>query len=123
MPKTIVVVLQSDPARAQTLVSVIKSFSEDVFVVKSVLELQTLASRFPIQVGVLDLDAVTLSEIAHLQKHLGIAVVCTHRTADEVMWTDALGAGAIDCCFDDDAAAICRAIQMGTVVSRPGQTH
>ena len=122
MPKTIVI-LQNDPIRTQTLVAVIKSLSEDVFVVKSVSELRTLASRLPIEIGVLDLDAVTLAEIAHLQKQLGIAVVCTHRTADEVMWTDALGAGALDCCFDDDAAAICRAIQMGTDASKPGQTH
>jgi hypothetical protein len=27
------------------------------------------------------------------------------------MWTDALDAGALDCCFDDDGPAICRAIQ------------
>jgi hypothetical protein len=27
------------------------------------------------------------------------------------MWTEALDAGALDCCFDDDGPAICRAIQ------------
>jgi hypothetical protein len=32
------------------------------------------------------------------------------------MWTEALQAGALDCCFDDDGPAICRAIQQ---TSRP----
>jgi hypothetical protein len=27
------------------------------------------------------------------------------------MWTAALDAGAVDCCFDDDGPAICHAIQ------------
>jgi hypothetical protein len=30
------------------------------------------------------------------------------------MWTAALNAGALDCCFDDDGPAICRAIQQTT---------
>ena len=113
LSKTIVV-LQNDPTLAQKLVSAIKAVSNDVFVVRSVAELETLAAQLRIEVGVLDLDAVTLREIAQLKERLGIAVVCTHRRADDAMWTNALGAGALDCCFDDDATAICRAIQMGT---------
>jgi hypothetical protein len=30
--------------------------------------------------------------------------------ADYTMWNEALNASAIDCCFDDDVPAICRAI-------------
>jgi hypothetical protein len=37
-------------------------------------------------------------------------IVCTHRTPDEVMWTEAMDAGALDCCFNDDGQAIGRAI-------------
>ena len=50
-------------------------------------------------------------EIVRLRHQLGMEVVCTHHTPDDVMWTDALDAGALDCCFDDDGPAICRAIQ------------
>jgi hypothetical protein len=32
--------------------------------------------------------------------------VCTHRLADERMWTDALAAGAADCCHSSDVRAI-----------------
>ncbi len=106
-----IVVLQNDSARAQNLVSKVKSVSETVFIVQSLPELQTLASQFPIQVGVLDLGLVTLQEIARLRRQLSMEIVCTHHTPDDVMWTEALDAGALDCCFDDDGPAICRAIQ------------
>jgi hypothetical protein len=82
-----------------------------LFIVGSLPELQTLASQFPIQIGVLDLGMVTIQEIIRLRRQLGMEIVCTHHTPDEVMWTEALDAGALDCCFDDDGPAIRHAIQ------------
>lgn len=106
-----IVILQNDPARAESLVSKVKSVSEAVFIVQSLLELQTLVLQFPIQIGVLDLGLVSLQEIIGLRTRLGMEIICTHHTPDETMWTAALDAGALDCCFDDDGPAICRAIQ------------
>jgi|HubBroStandDraft_6_1064221.scaffolds.fasta_scaffold769142_1 hypothetical protein len=98
--------LQNNAARAENLVSKVKSVSEAVFIVQSLPELQTLVTQFPIQVGVVDLGLVTFEEIMSL-RNLGMEIVCIHRTPDDVMWTDALDAGALDCCFDDDGPAIC----------------
>jgi hypothetical protein len=109
MPKA-VVILQDDPARAQNLASQIRSISDVVFVAQSLAEFQTIASQFPIPIGVLDLGLVSFEEIVHLRLHLGMEIVCTHRTPDEVMWTEAMDAGALDCCFNDDGQAICGAI-------------
>jgi hypothetical protein len=106
-----IVILQNDPARADDLVSQVKSVSEAVFIVQSLPELQALVTQFPIQIGVLDLGLVTLQEVIRLRRQLGMEIVCTHRTPDEAMWTEALDAGALDCCFDDDIPAICRALQ------------
>lgn len=105
-----VLILQNNPARAENLASQVRSISEAVFIVQSLPELQTLTSRFPIQIGVLDLGLVNFREIVRLRCQLGMEIVCTHHTPDEVMWTEALDAGALDCCFDDDGPAICRAI-------------
>jgi hypothetical protein len=105
------VILQNDPARARDLVSNVRSVSEAVFVVESLPELQELVSQFPIPIGVLDLVLITFPEIVWLRRQLGMEIVCTHHTPDEVMWTEALEAGALDCCFDDDGPAICRAIR------------
>jgi hypothetical protein len=114
-----IVILQNDPARAENLVSGFKSVSEAVFIVQSLPELQALASQFPIPVGVLDLELITFQEIIQLRRQLGMEIICTHHTPDDVMWTEAMDAGAIDCCFDDDGPAICRAIhQTSTTCNR-----
>jgi hypothetical protein len=105
-----VVILQDDPTLAQNLASQIRSISDVVFVTQSLAELQIIASQFPIPIGVLNLGLVTLQEIFYLRLRLGMEIVCTHHTPDEVMWTGAMNAGALDCCFDDDGQAICRAI-------------
>jgi hypothetical protein len=107
-----IVILQTNPARAKNLMASVKSVSETVFAVQSLSELRQLASKASIRVGVLDLDVVTFPEIARLRRQLGIEIVCTHHAPDDVMWTEALGAGAFDCCFDEDAPSICRAIQL-----------
>ena len=42
-----IVILQNDPARAENLVAKVRAVSEAVFIVQSLVELQTLASQFP----------------------------------------------------------------------------
>ena len=106
-----IVILQNDPVRAENLLSEVRSVSDAVFIVQSLPELQTLVAQFPIHIGVLDLGLISCGEIGRLRRQLGMQIVCTHHTPDDVMWAEALDAGALDCCFDDDGAAICRAIQ------------
>jgi len=106
-----ILILQNDSAHAQKLAAQVRSVAEVVFVVQSLLELQTLASQFPIQIGVLDLGLVTFAEIARLREQQDMQIICTHHTPDEGMWAAAMDAGALDCCFDDDGPAICRAIR------------
>jgi hypothetical protein len=113
----VIVILQNDPVRAEHLVSKVRSISEAVFIVRTLSELQKLAAQFPIQIGVLDLGLITFEEIIRLRHQLGLEIVCTHHTPDDIMWTDALDAGALDCCFDDDGPAICRAIQQTSLAS------
>jgi hypothetical protein len=105
-----IVILQNDPARARTLEASVKSVSSAVFTVRSMAELRKLVAQSSIRVGVVDLDLVTFQEIARLRQ-IGIEIVCTHHAPDDRMWTDALGAGAFDCCFDEDAPSICKAVQ------------
>ena len=105
-----IVILQANPTRAENLASRSKSVSQAVFIVQSLPELQALVAQFPISVGVVDLGLVTVQEVVGLRNH-GLEIVCTHHTPDDRMWTQAMDAGALDCCFDDDVPAICRAIQ------------
>ena len=105
-----VAILQNDPARAKYLASEIGSVADTVFTVGSLPEFQALVADFPIHVGVVDLAFVTFEEIVGLRRQLGIEIVGTHHTPDDEVWSSALAAGALDCCFDDDGPAICRAI-------------
>jgi len=106
-----IVILQNDPARASKLEASVRPLSAAVFTVRSIAELQKVASKSHIQVGILDLDLVTLQDVASLRRQLGIEIVCTHHAPDDEMWTKALSAGAFDCCCDEDASSICRAIR------------
>jgi hypothetical protein len=107
-----IVILQNDPARAERLLATMKSVSSNVRTVQSVAELKKLAARSSIRVGVLDLGLVPLQEISGLRRQYGFEIVCTHHAPDDAMWTAALGAGALDCCFVGDAPGICRAIKL-----------
>jgi len=109
MPNSLVI-LHKDPAHVACLLPYVKSVSDTVFAVHSLSELRNLLSQYSIQTAVLDLAMVSSEEIVGLQKR-GMQIVCTHHFADDSMWAEALAAGALDCCFDDDAPAICRAIQ------------
>jgi hypothetical protein len=106
-----IVILQNNPARAKNLMASVQSVSGSVFHVQSLAELRKLALKSSIRVGILDLEVVTFPEIARLRQQLGIEIVCTHHAPDDAMWTKALGAGAFDCCCDEDVPSICRAIQ------------
>ena len=105
-----IVILQNDPERAKNLIASVQSVSDGVFAVQSLVELRKLAARAALRVGILDLDVVTFPDVARLRKQLGIEIVCTHHAPDDSMWTAALGAGAFDCCCDEDVPSICRAI-------------
>lgn len=109
-----IVILQNDSLRAERLLAMMKLVSPSVRTVQSVAELKKLAARSPIRVGVLDLDLVTLQDITGLRRQYGFEIVCTHHAPDDAMWTAALGAGALDCCFVGDAPGICRAIKLST---------
>ena len=106
-----IVILQNDPARASKLAASLKPLASGVLLVGSVAELHRVASKSRIRLGILDLDLVSFQDVASLRKQLAIEIVCTHHAPDDAMWTEALSAGALDCCCDQDAPSICRAIQ------------
>ena len=112
-----VLILNADAVRAQALVCQLKSVSKDALAVRSLQELQEVAAELGIRLGVVDLDVATLQEVATLRRRLSMEIICTHRNADEGMWADAMNAGALDCCYDDDVAAICRALTNAKVAA------
>jgi hypothetical protein len=54
-----------------------------------------------------DLELVGLDQLRQLIcDYSNTTIICTHRLADERLWTQALAAGAADCCYNSDVRAI-----------------
>jgi len=59
------------------------------------------------EVAVVDMEVAPLSEVQAISREFsGMCIVCTHRLADDQMWTAALTAGATDVCPSRDTRAI-----------------
>jgi DNA-binding NarL/FixJ family response regulator len=73
-------------------------------------ELRTSILKHRARVAILDMELASLPELEQLSHEFpGLSVVCTHRLADEEMWTAALSAGASDICPTYDTHSILRA--------------
>ncbi|HUN89205.1 MAG TPA: hypothetical protein VMU28_10465 [Terriglobales bacterium] len=106
-----VVLAQHDPVAASTLLNNLRGQCRAVTVShKDELRKQILMSRA--EVAVLDLELFSLPEVARLcNEFKNISVVCTHRLADEEIWTDVMNAGADDCCLPTDVNGILFAVR------------
>jgi DNA-binding NtrC family response regulator len=112
MQSLTVVLLQGDAAVAQALVSALSQTFSSVQRVQSLEELRNRIAKSRAEVAILDIESTALLEVERLSHDFpGASIVCTHRVADEEMWSAALRAGAADVCPADDIAGIVRAAQ------------
>ena len=94
-----IVVFQREPRLAQALASTLSHHYHAVYVATSTDELRVDIPRHRADVAVVDMEASCLDEVSRLHREYpNVAIVCTHRIADEEMWTAALNAGASDMC-------------------------
>jgi len=105
-----VVLLQNDSRIAESLVSVLANTFGAVHQVQSLGELRSSVAKHRAGVAILDMEAASMSDVEHLSREFPKAcIVCTHRLADEDMWTAAVNAGAADVCPPSDTRGILRA--------------
>jgi DNA-binding NarL/FixJ family response regulator len=102
-----VIVAQSNVKTGEFLT---KSLYNHFRVVHTADNLNDLVHSIPkhrADVAVVDLELADLEHVRQLALQFSSTkIVCTHRLADERMWTDALAAGAADCCHSSDVRAI-----------------
>ena len=102
-----VVVLPSDAQISESLVASLCNSFHSVRAVGSVDELRGSIAKNRADVVIVDIEKAPLSDVERLSHEFpGICIVCTHRVADEEMWTAALNAGAVDIYPSDDARGI-----------------
>jgi DNA-binding NtrC family response regulator len=105
-----VVLLQSDSRVAQSLVSALANSCSSVRQVESLSELRSNIAKHRAGIAIVDMEAASISDVEHLSREFPKAcIVCTHRLADEDMWTAAVSAGAADVCPPSDTRCILRA--------------
>jgi DNA-binding NarL/FixJ family response regulator len=92
-----VVLLQCDREIERSLASALSHSFPFVHQVDSVSELRNRIGKHPGGVAILDMERASFSDVERLSHDFPAAsIVCTHRCADEEMWTAALNAGARD---------------------------
>jgi len=114
-----VVLFQSDPRIADSLTSALSGSFDAVQRANSLPELRGFIAQHRTSIAILDIEAAPLSEVGRLSKEFPQAgIVCTHRLADEDMWTAALQAGAADVCPSSDIRGIVRSAVGNAAVVR-----
>jgi hypothetical protein len=114
-----VVVLQSNAEVAQNLQNSLQNHFNFIYLARNLGEVKTAVPKYRAQVVVLDLEVVPRSEVEWMRREFpGICLVCTHRLANEEMWTEMVGAGASDLCFSADCRGILSAALRNTRASR-----
>lgn len=106
-----VVIAISDPQAAADLVNKLNPHFRSVAVAHNADEARHAIPKNRAQLAVVDLETVSLPDVEQLcHDFRNTSVVCTHRLADEEIWSQALQAGAIDCCFPQDVGGILQAV-------------
>ncbi len=117
-----VVILEGDARVAQSLQNSLQNHFSFIYLAHSLGEAKAAIPRYRAQVVVLDLELVPRAEVEWLRREFpGICLVCTHRLANEEMWTEMVGAGASDLCFSADCrgivSAALRSTQAGNAIA------
>lgn len=102
-----VVVAQMDSRKAESLAASLHNHFRTVSVARSLEELRNAIPRHRADVAIVDLELVSVPEVAELHSEFGAThLICTHRVPDEEMWTSAMSAGAADVCPNDNVPTI-----------------
>jgi DNA-binding NarL/FixJ family response regulator len=106
-PLNAVVVQHNDGKAVDCLVKSLHTHFRSVHTAHDVSELRQMIAMEHADVAIVDLELVSLIQLRELiRDHAAATVICTHRLADENLWTQALAAGAADCCYNSDIRAI-----------------
>lgn len=102
-----VVVAQSSARVNETLAKSLYNHFRVVTTASSLSDLMHSIPKHRADVAIVDLELADMRQVEELVRQFSdTTVVCTHRLADETMWTEALAAGAADCCNSSDVRAI-----------------
>jgi DNA-binding NarL/FixJ family response regulator len=113
------VLFQCDSTVARSLVAALTNSFRSVHHVSSLGEVRSSIAKHRASIAILDIENASFSDVQSLLHDFPSAyIVCTHRCADEEMWTAALNAGAADLLPSADTPGIVQAALRTSAVSR-----
>ena len=113
-----VVLSQHDPVTATTLANSLRSQCRAVSLAEKA-QLRHALRNSRTDVVVLDMEIFSLQDIESICNEFPhVQVVCTHRLADERIWTNVMNAGAADCCLPSDLGGILFAVRRRAAMAR-----
>ena len=114
-----VVLAYHDALSADRLAASLRNQFRNLAVAKSLEEVSSAIARLRAPLAVVDLELIRMAELKQLCTEFpSTAFVCIHRLADDRMWTEALAAGAVDCCRSSDVPGMLLASERYVVLSR-----
>jgi len=118
-----IVLAHRDPALADNLVRSIRKQFCNVATANDLDEIRDTIARVRAPLAIIDLELVNFPQLGELCREFpATAFICTHRLADDAMWSQALAMGAADCCVASDVAKILQASDRCVAVKQ-SQTH
>lgn len=113
-----VVLAQHDPSAASTLANNLRGQCRAVTVSEKA-QIRQAILKARANVAVLDLEMFSLPEVKEIcSEFRDVSVVCTHRLADEELWTRVMNAGAADCCLPTDVNGILFSVRRYAALAR-----
>lgn len=117
--KPLSIVVAQDSHSADSLTISLGEHFKSVTTARNLEELRHAVAKHRADVAVVDLEIANLLELDELRREFPqLTLVCTHRLADEQMWSAALAAGAQDCCHPSDVRSIVHAANRTEVMAR-----
>jgi DNA-binding NtrC family response regulator len=118
-----VVLAHRDPALTDNLVRSIQRQFCNVATANNLDEIRGSIARVRAPLAIVDLELVDFSQLEELCREFpATAFICTHRLADDAMWSQSLAMGAVDCCLASDVPKILQASDRYVVVKQ-SQAH
>jgi len=106
-----VVLYQHDAGTARALAANLSQHFPSVYLTRKREEIRPAIARLRADVLVLDVESSRSGEVERLhQVFPRLSIVCTHRLADEELWTEALNQVADDMCMPCNAEAAVRSV-------------
>jgi hypothetical protein len=114
-----VVIGHRDPALPENLGGSVQQRLHSIATANSLDEIRGAIARLRAPLAIVDLELVSFSELEELCREFpATAFVCTHRLADDAMWSQSLSVGAVDCCLASDLPKILQASERYVSIQR-----